>query len=84
MVRMVVETVLVRESRPGEHQSEIVTLPVAFFARVAEAVKNLRTGDLLTIGAHLYGSEFRSPEGDIKRGVQIVADAISFPLARKE
>jgi hypothetical protein len=79
MIRMLVETVLVREHRPGDHQSETVTLPVTFFARAAEAVKNLRTGDLLIIGAHLYGSEFRSSEGSIKRGVKIVADAVSFP-----
>ena len=85
MVRLVVETVLVRELRPGEHQNETVTLPVTFFARAAEAVKNLRAGDLITIGAHLYGSEFRSPEGSIKRGVQIVADAVTFPpTPRKE
>jgi single-stranded DNA-binding protein len=79
MVKALIRTQLVREIRPGEHQSEEVLLSVTFFSGPAEVAKNLRIGDHVTIGAHLYSSEWTSPEGVIKRGIQLIADAITFP-----
>lgn len=79
MVKLIMTTTLVRETRSGECQTEEVTLPVTFFAGPAEIVKNLHKGAALTVGCHLYGTEFNNNEGVIKRGVQIIADTVFIP-----
>jgi len=45
-VRLLLETELVRTSGQG-FQSETVVLPISLFSREAEAVKDLRSGDVL-------------------------------------
>jgi single-stranded DNA-binding protein len=76
MVRILLETEFVRATTPGSYQSESVTLPVSFFSREAEEVRDARPGDHLVIGAHLYGTRYEAPDGNVKFGVQIIADAI--------
>jgi single-stranded DNA-binding protein len=76
MVRILLETELIRCTTPGNYQSESVTLPVSFFSREAEEVRDARPGDHLVIGAHLYGTQFKAPDGSVKYGVQIIADQI--------
>jgi hypothetical protein len=76
LVKIVLETVLIRETRPGETQTESVNLPITLFALPAEQVKDLHRGDALTVGVHLYGTEFQPADGAIKRGVQLIADAV--------
>jgi single-stranded DNA-binding protein len=83
-VKVLLETELVRPDGRGGFQTENVVLPISFFSREAEAVKDLRRGDPLVVGTHLYGTEFQTPAGEIKRGVQIIADAVTFPAAQKE
>jgi single-stranded DNA-binding protein len=75
-VKILLETESVREIRPGEFQAESCILPVSLFSQPAEAVKTLRRGDQLTIGAHLYGTEFKPDSGPAKRGIQVVADCV--------
>lgn len=75
MVKVLLATVLWRETSPGQIQSESVTLPVTFFGDPAEKVQSLRKGAALVCGCHLYGSRFESSQGT-KHGVQIVADAV--------
>lgn len=74
-VKVLLESSLVRETRPGELQTESVTVPVSFFSRPAEQVKNLKTGDTLTVGCHLYGTRFEGDSGT-KHGVQLIADVV--------
>ena len=74
-VRLLLETMLVREVREGEFQSESAILPVSCFSREAAAVKHLGRGDPLVVGAHLYGTKFEG-DGGIKYGVKIVADTV--------
>ena len=75
MVRILLSTQLLRETRPGEIQTEIITLPVKFFSYPAEQVKELKRGDELTIGAHLYGTKFEN--GDtVRHGISLVADVV--------
>jgi hypothetical protein len=77
------ETELVRsDGRSNGFQAETIILPVSFFSLEAEAVRDLKAGDPLIIGCHLYGTRFQTDAG-MKHGVLIVADAVSFP-ARKE
>jgi hypothetical protein len=66
-VKLLLETELVRETRPGEYQTECVVLPISFFSRPGEQVRNLKAGDAIMIGAHLYGSRFEIG-GEVKRG----------------
>jgi single-stranded DNA-binding protein len=65
-VKVLLETQLVRETRPEEIQSESVVLPISFFSAPAESVKDLKAGDALTVGGHLYGSEFKTDFGTVK------------------
>jgi single-stranded DNA-binding protein len=82
MVRLLLETELVRETSPGQFQSEIVVLPVSFFSREAQSVSSLRKGNPLTVGAHLYGTKFESDNGT-KYGCQIVTDQVFEPLRQE-
>jgi single-stranded DNA-binding protein len=83
-VRLLFETELVRPTAQGGFQAEAVTLPVSFFSREAEAVKDCQPGEYLVIGAHLYGTRFEAPDGGVKHGVQIVADQILQGTTRQK
>jgi single-stranded DNA-binding protein len=74
-VKLLLETELVRQTQPGDFQTESVTVPISFFSRPAEQVKNLARGAALTVGAHLYGTKFESDQG-IKYGVQLIGDVV--------
>jgi len=80
-IKLLLETRLVRETSPGQFQSESVILPVSFFSREAE-VKGLRRGDPLTVGVHLYGTRFESDSGT-KYGCQLLADQVFEPLRQE-
>ena len=84
IVKLLLETEFVRETTKGNFQSETVILPINFFSREAEAVRNCQRGDALTVGCHLYGTEFRTPEGIAKRSTQIVADQVLQVVARQK
>jgi|SRR6516225_1680548 single-stranded DNA-binding protein len=74
-VRLLLETELVRNNSDGL-KAESVIMPVSFFSREAEAVKDLVRGDSLTLGAHLYETRFEAPDGRVSHGVKIVADDV--------
>jgi single-stranded DNA-binding protein len=74
-IKVLLETEFVREPTPGEFQTESVTIPISFFSRPAEQVKNLTRGAAITVGAHLYGTKFENG-GVIRHGVQLVADVV--------
>jgi single-stranded DNA-binding protein len=74
-IRLLLETELVRTSGQGI-QSETVVLPISLFSREAEAVKDLRSGDVLMVGCHLYGTKFEGSDGAVKHGCQIVTDEV--------
>jgi single-stranded DNA-binding protein len=81
-VKLLVEADLVRETKPGEFQSENIILPVSCFSEPAETAKALQRGDQLTIGGHLYGTEFKPEGGMVKRGIQLVADYVFLPAKK--
>jgi single-stranded DNA-binding protein len=84
MVRLRLETELVRVTAQGIYQTESVTLPVSFFACEAEEVRRAQPGDYLVIGAHLYGTRFEASDGGVKHGVQIIADQILQGLTHQK
>jgi len=81
-LKVLLETSLIRETRPGELQSETVTIPISFFARPAEQVKNLKAGDSLVVACRLCGTKFESDAGT-KHGVVLVADKVFINQERK-
>ena len=76
IVKLLLETEFIRQTTQGDFQPETVILPVNFFSREAEAVKDCRKGDFLTVGCHLYGTEFRATDGVVNHGVKIIADQV--------
>jgi single-stranded DNA-binding protein len=84
MVKLLLETELVRPAAQGGFQSKSVTLPVSFFSREADAVKDCQHGDYLVIGCHLYGAEFKAPDRTVKHGVQITVDQILQGATRQK
>ena len=84
IVKSLLETQFVRETTKGNFQSESVILPVSFFSREAEPVKDCRRGDFVVIGCHLYGTKFRAPDGTVNHGVKIIADHVLHGAIHQE
>ena len=85
IVKLLLETEFIRQTTQGDFQPETVILPVNFFSREAEVVKDCRKGDFLVVGCHLYGTQFKVSDGIVKHGVQIIADHIlQAPAIQKE
>ena len=72
-LRLLLET-FVRPIGRGGYQAEQVILPINCFAREVELVKDLKPGDSLTGGCHLYSSRYETNEGVAKYEVQLTAD----------
>jgi single-stranded DNA-binding protein len=83
IVKLLLETELVRSTTPGHYQAELVTLQVRFFSREAEAVRDAQVGDQLVVGTHLYPTRFETPDGKVNHGIQIVVDRILQMAARQ-
>jgi hypothetical protein len=75
-VRLLLETELIREPRPTEFQVETVLLPLSCFAWPAEVARSLHRGDSVLAGTHLVGTEFKTEDGTIRRGLQLIADSV--------
>jgi single-stranded DNA-binding protein len=73
-VKLLLETELVKGDGRSGLSTETVIVPLSCFGRQAEAVKDLRAGDALSVGCHLYGTKFEGQDG-IKHGIQLVVDA---------
>jgi single-stranded DNA-binding protein len=83
-LKLFLEIESVRPDGRGGVKTETSILPISCFSREAEAVKDLRNGAWVLIGVHLAGTEFTSPDGSIKRGVQLTANSVHLPPPRKE
>jgi single-stranded DNA-binding protein len=76
-VKLLIETELVRaDGRSGAYQVEQIILPINCFSQEAEAVKDLCRGDPVVAGCHLYGTRFETQVGEVKHGVQLIADTV--------
>jgi single-stranded DNA-binding protein len=74
-VKLLLETELVKSDGRGGLTQETIIVPLSCFGHPASTVKNLKAGDMLTVGCHLYGSRYQSEAG-IKHGIQLVVDAV--------
>jgi single-stranded DNA-binding protein len=78
MAKLLLEVELVREVTRGEFRAETHLLPVTLFSWVADQARALRNGSAVTIVTHLSGTKFTQPSGEVRHGVQLVADALLF------
>jgi single-stranded DNA-binding protein len=83
-LKLFLEVELVRSDGRGGVKTESTVVPISCFSHEAEAVKDLRPGERLIVGCHLQGTEFTSPDGSTRRGVQLTADSIHVSPPRKE
>jgi hypothetical protein len=60
LVKLLLETELVRQVRPNEFQAESTLVPLSCFGWPAEVARSLHRGDSVLVGAHLYGTEFKT------------------------
>jgi single-stranded DNA-binding protein len=84
MAKLLLETELVREVNRGEFRAETHVLPVLLFSWVADQARDLRSGSSVTIAARLNGTSFTLPSGEVRHGVQLIADALFFAPSGKE
>jgi len=84
MAKLLLETELVREVNCGEFRAETHVLPVLLFSWVADQARDLRSGSSVTIAARLNGTQFTLPTGEVRHGVQLIAEALLFTAPRKE
>jgi single-stranded DNA-binding protein len=83
LVKFLLEVESQRQTRQGP-VSEIQTLPIAAFGHVADAVAAVHQYDKIIIGVRLSGTEFKTSDGTIKRGVQLVAESVAAPVPRRK
>jgi single-stranded DNA-binding protein len=84
MARLLLETELVREVGRGEFRPETHLLPVVLFSWVADQARALRNGSAITVACRLNGTQYTPTSGEVKHGIQLIAEALLFPPARKE
>jgi single-stranded DNA-binding protein len=78
MVKLLLETELVREVSRGEFRAETHLLPITIYSWLCDQARTLKSGSAVTIACHLSGSQFTPPGGETKFGTQLIADALLF------
>jgi single-stranded DNA-binding protein len=78
MAKVLLEVELVREVNRGEFRPETHLLPVTIYSWLCDQAHALKNGSLVTIAAHLNGTQYTPPSGEVKHGVQLIADALLF------
>ena len=53
------------------------------YSWLVNAIKDLRQGARLCVVGHLNGTVFTPADGVPSHGLQIIADAVTFPAARE-
>jgi single-stranded DNA-binding protein len=83
MVKILLETESVRQTKQGPI-SESQILPITAFGWAADSIAELSAGDKVMLSCRLQATEYRPPGGEIRRGVQIVAEIVAVPVARRK
>jgi single-stranded DNA-binding protein len=84
VAKLLLETETVREVRRGEFKAEAHSIPITVYSWLVDDVRELRQGARLTVIAHINGTSFTPEGGSVRFGLQLIADQITFPPARKE
>jgi hypothetical protein len=64
------------QGRPGE-RDERTLIPVNAFSGVADQARELRLGTIVRVDCRISGTEFKAPDGRIKRGVTLTVEALA-------
>jgi single-stranded DNA-binding protein len=78
MAKVLLEVELVREVGRGEFRPETHILPVTIYSWLCDQARALKNGSSVTITAHLNGTQYTPPSGEVKHGIQLIADALLF------
>jgi single-stranded DNA-binding protein len=84
MAKILIEASTARQVKPGDVQEEKHLIPVVIYSWLVDTVKDLRQGARLCVIGHLNGTVFVPADGVPNHGLQLIADAVTFPPARKE
>jgi hypothetical protein len=74
-IKLLLDTELVKSDGRGGLATETLIVPLSCFGPQAATVRDLRAGDTLTAGCHLYGTKYESQDG-VKHGIQLVVDVV--------
>jgi single-stranded DNA-binding protein len=84
IAKLLLEAELVREISRGELRSETHLLPITLFSWVADQTRTLRSGSSVTVAARFSGNQFEKSPGEIRYGIQLVAETLLFAPPKKE
>jgi single-stranded DNA-binding protein len=79
MVKVLVEIEQLRPVGRGEFKMELHQIPILAFSRCAEELRALPPGAEVVVDCHLSGTRYEEPGGEVRHGIQLVADAVSYP-----
>ena len=84
IAKILIEAESVRQVKRDEFQNETHLIPVTVYSWLVDDVKNLRQGARLTVCCHVNGTTFTPEDGVTRHGLQLIADSVTFPPAKKE
>jgi single-stranded DNA-binding protein len=79
ITKVLVEVEQMRSVGRGEYRLELHSLPVVGYGWLAEELKTLRPGAAVVLICHLNGTKYEQAGQETKHGLQLIADAISYP-----
>jgi single-stranded DNA-binding protein len=84
MAKILIEATTARQVKPGDIQEEKYIIPITVFSYLVGDIKDLRPGARLAVIGHLNGTVYTPEDGAPSHGLQLIADAVTFPAPRKE
>jgi single-stranded DNA-binding protein len=80
VARGLLEVETIRKVGRDQWRAEIHVLPIIAYGWLAEGLAELPPGTSITLGCRLNGTKYEPPGGgEAKHGIQLIADAVSFP-----
>jgi single-stranded DNA-binding protein len=79
--KLLIETEVVRQVRKGEFQAETSLIPVTVYGWLVDDVRKLKGNDRLSVCTHAVGTAFTMDSGEVRYGVMLIADFITYPPA---
>jgi single-stranded DNA-binding protein len=84
VARILIEAESVRQVKRDEFKNQVHLIPITIYSWLVDDVKDLRQGTRLTVCCHVNGTTFTPEDGATRYGLQLIADSVTFPPARKE
>jgi single-stranded DNA-binding protein len=81
MAKILIEATTARQVKPGDIQEEKYIIPITVFSYLVGDIEDLRQGARLLVVGHLNGTVYTPQDGAPSHGLQLIADAVTFPPA---